>query len=233
MSRCVQCGYNNYLDAIVCAHCYAVLRSRDSNPFNTTFPVVNLNVSREITRPQRGNLNLDKLDKRTIVLQIENFPEPILLRVIQTAFLGRASENFKVHPLLDLTPFGAVEAGISRVHAAIYRTASGMAIEDRASSNGTWLNGMRLEPRRFYTLASGDHLFFSKLSVEVYIGQADIFTQAKLEPSEVMSHPSPAPIPIPTERPVINVLPFGDPLPGSKPLAGSQPLTSENQAAGK
>jgi len=233
MSRCAQCGYNNYSDAIVCVHCYAALRSSDSNPFNTTFPVYNLNMSRETVRPQRDNLNLDKLDKRTIVLQIEHFPEPILLRVIQTAFLGRASENFKVHPLLDLTPFGAVQAGISRVHAAIYRTVSGMAIEDRASSNGTWLNGMRLEPRRFYTLASGDHIFFSKLSVEVYIGQADIFTQAKLEPNEIAPQQSPIPIQAPTAPSAINVLPFGDPVLDPKPLDAPNPQTSENQTAGK
>lgn len=234
MSRCVQCGYNNLPDAIVCAHCYAVLRVDEPSGFSTTFPVFNLSTNRELSRPPRVNVQLDKLDKRTIVLYVEKSPDPIIMRVIQTAFLGRASENFKVHPLLDLTPFGGVDAGVSRVHAAIYRTVSGMAIEDRASSNGTWLNGTRLEPRRFYPLASGDHLFFSKLSVEIYIGQADIFTQVQLDPNDVAERPSPVsatPSPTVSEN---KMLPSGAEVP-TDPTHAEVPKspTLEGQAVGK
>jgi predicted component of type VI protein secretion system len=107
--------------------------------------------------------------------------KPIVMRVIQLAFLGRASENIKVHPLLDLTPFHAAEFGVSRIHVAIYRTVNGMAIEDRVSSNGTWLNGVRLVPRKIYKLSSGDQLFLGRLPVKAYIGQTEWHTMTRLE----------------------------------------------------
>lgn len=188
MTKCLRCGFDNYPNAYVCAHCYAVLRVSDAIQYSSTF-------SATFPKPDPGTasakshltVDLDKLDKRTLVLYIGELNEPIIMRVVQMAFLGRASENFKVHPLLDLTLFDAVTKGVSRVHAAVYRTTAGMAIEDRASSNGTWLNGVRLEPRKFYRLSSGDHLFLSKLAIEIYIGQAELHTLARLDTRDLFT----------------------------------------------
>jgi hypothetical protein len=185
MSQCLRCGFDNYPNAYVCVHCYAILRASDAEQYSSTF-----SVTFPKPAPVASHLNVDltKLDKRTLVLYIGELNEPIILRVVQMAFLGRASENVKVHPLLDLTPFDAGSKGVSRVHAAIYRSGTGMAIEDRASSNGTWLNGVRLEPRKFYKLSSGDHLFLSKLAVEVYIGQTELHTLARLDTKDLFTN---------------------------------------------
>jgi hypothetical protein len=170
MSKCVRCGFDNLPDAYVCVHCYAVLRGTPTMNENTTLPT--REPALQYTgRTNTGQLTLDlnTLDKRTLVLYIGQMAKPIVMRVIQLAFLGRASENIKVHPLLDLTPFHAAEFGVSRIHVAIYRTVNGMAIEDRVSSNGTWLNGVRLVPRKIYKLSSGDQLFLGRLPVKAYI----------------------------------------------------------------
>ncbi len=215
MPKCSHCGFDNYPHAYVCALCYAVLRARDAQQHSSTFSMI---FPKPTPPSSHLNVDLNKLDKRTLVLYIGELTEPAILRVIQMAFLGRASENYKIHPLLDLTPFDAGAKGVSRVHAAIYRTETGMSIEDRGSSNGTWLNGIRLEPRKFYKLSSGDHLFLSKLPVEVYIGQANLDTLTRLDTVEIITHELDKPVT--SESPGVTQ---GEPPPAELPPENADP----------
>jgi pSer/pThr/pTyr-binding forkhead associated (FHA) protein len=54
------------------------------------------------------------------------------------------------------------------MHAIIRRTEQGLVIEDLASSNGSWLNGVRLAPFSPRPLQSGDHLALSQLEIVVH-----------------------------------------------------------------
>ena len=47
------------------------------------------------------------------------------------------------------------DATLSRVHLTLKRSASGWTVEDSNSSNGSWLDGMKLEPGRPYPLKDG------------------------------------------------------------------------------
>lgn len=57
---------------------------------------------------------------------------------------------------------------VSRRHAKITRNAGEWRIEDIGSTNGTWLNGQRLEPGRAYPIATGDTVRLS-LSCELKV----------------------------------------------------------------
>lgn len=50
-------------------------------------------------------------------------------------------------PQVDLTPYGALELGVSRQHARIDLVRSTLQITDLYSANGTYLNRQRLQPR--------------------------------------------------------------------------------------
>ena len=59
--------------------------------------------------------------------------------------LGRQGLDTFDTPHVDLTAFGAHEVGVSRVHAQVVIHNKGLAIQDLGSTNGTYLNGYRIE----------------------------------------------------------------------------------------
>ncbi len=73
--------------------------------------------------------------------------------------LGRADPATHTFPDIDLTPFGALDAGVSRRHAKITRLGGGRYyIMDLAFTNYTHVNGERLEAFEPRPLADGDEI---------------------------------------------------------------------------
>ena len=60
--------------------------------------------------------------------------------------IGRAELGGEFNPDLDLTPFDALGAGVSRRHAALVQYHERLHILDLDSANGTYLNGRRVPP---------------------------------------------------------------------------------------
>src|SRR5258708_34790543 len=60
----------------------------------------------------------------SIILHIRDATDPIVLTPADEMTLGRADPSATSKPSLDLTPFGAQEKGLSRMHATIRRAAS-------------------------------------------------------------------------------------------------------------
>jgi pSer/pThr/pTyr-binding forkhead associated (FHA) protein len=89
----------------------------------------------------------------------------------RTFLVGRRDASSGMHPDLDLTAEGGVEAGVSRGHAAIHLRAEGYFIEDLGSANETLLNFQRLLPRQLYPLHSGDQVRFGLLNALVVIAE--------------------------------------------------------------
>jgi len=81
--------------------------------------------------------------------------------------LGRIDPKEGVYPDIDLTVDLAMEHGVSREHACIFRRGNAVEIEDLASTNGTMLNGTRLAPYLPVPIKDGDQLQLGKLLIEV------------------------------------------------------------------
>jgi len=166
---CRHCGFKNDSSALVCFNCYAILKPSEISSHSTTAhgPALQGHGAQTF----RHNTDYWKtLDIYTVALFIGEVDQPVILKVIKDAFLGRKSESVQVHPLLDLTGFQAFEKGVSRLHAVIRRVGTAMLIEDLGSSNGTWINGNRLLPKQAQTLRSGDVVNLGSLSMEVFLG---------------------------------------------------------------
>jgi hypothetical protein len=81
--------------------------------------------------------------------------------------LGRMDPNQNIYPEVDLTDYLALENGVSREHACIFRRGNSIEVEDLSSTNGTLLNGKRLAPYLPVPLSDGDQLQLGKLLIEV------------------------------------------------------------------
>lgn len=80
------------------------------------------------------------------------------LKAAQEWIVGRKDNQRDIYPDLDLGVDGGLDAGVSRRHARIIAHESGYLVEDLASANGTFLNGVRLQIQRPVPLNSGDEL---------------------------------------------------------------------------
>jgi pSer/pThr/pTyr-binding forkhead associated (FHA) protein len=119
--------------------------------------------------PEAG-ADVTALEPGTVALYIEDNPTPLILQIGRQAILGRYTPRSVSQPRVDLTPYGAFDKGISRLHITLRRTDNGLVLEDMASSNGTWLNEQRLTPYTPYALKSGDKIRLSQLEITIQIG---------------------------------------------------------------
>jgi hypothetical protein len=80
--------------------------------------------------------------------------------------IGRGGEPGPA-PDVDLAPFRAAAAGVSRAHAVIDLSGPRPQIEDLDSTNGTYVNGRRIAPGHRVPVRHGDEIHFGQLAVQI------------------------------------------------------------------
>jgi pSer/pThr/pTyr-binding forkhead associated (FHA) protein len=109
-------------------------------------------------------------NSRRLALFIGNeATSPIRIQVDEALIVGRADSVEGYTPDLDLSPFGARDAGVSRRHAKIVFQDGALHICDLGSVNGTRLNGVKLPPNQLYRLNNGAKLECGNLRMTVYV----------------------------------------------------------------
>jgi pSer/pThr/pTyr-binding forkhead associated (FHA) protein len=84
-----------------------------------------------------------------VILQFQPTGICVSLALPQPMTLGRGSAtNFST--FLDLTDLGGVQHGVSRHHAQLRRDSNRLMIQDLGSTNGTFLNELRLIAHKDY-----------------------------------------------------------------------------------
>jgi len=81
--------------------------------------------------------------------------------------LGRTDPTHDIFPEVDLTQDLGREHGVSREHTRIFQQGNSVKVEDLGSTNGTLLNGERLDPYMAETLEDGDQFQMGELLIEV------------------------------------------------------------------
>ncbi|MBZ0308927.1 MAG: FHA domain-containing protein [Anaerolineae bacterium] len=163
MKACPYCGNQNREGMMFCEECGQSLTGS-----NTVLPTRKLE--------QGGNELAAKATWGTarfgqdafIILHIRDADEPLMIQPAKRTILGRADENSPQKPDMDLTPYGALEKGVSRIHAAIHRSEDTLTLVDMGSANGTHLNGQRLAPDQPRVLRDGDEIRLGKLVAHIY-----------------------------------------------------------------
>jgi pSer/pThr/pTyr-binding forkhead associated (FHA) protein len=73
-----------------------------------------------------------------------------------------------VIPDLDLGPYGGQQLGVSRKHAYLVQTETGLSVRDLGSTNGTLVNGRILAANQEWSLRDGDEVRLGKLALNIY-----------------------------------------------------------------
>ena len=123
--------------------------------------------------PERESHPLDKELPRYLELRVVGTSFRIRAPINEFIVLGRSENRLSKasQPDVDLTPYGAVQLGVSRRHAIINVQTDRVMIKDANSTNGTYLNDFALAPTHAYRLRHGDEIRLGQHSLQVmFIG---------------------------------------------------------------
>lgn len=156
MQICPHCGYDNLEGVVFCERCGVALVAV---PIST----------RKLEDTEFGRGGTDRLGSdRVLILQIGNDETPILVQIRNEVILGRLSQVDDTSTYLNLVPYGAEDAGVSRRHARLLRDEDMLYLMDLNSTNGTRLNGEVLPASVEQRLRDGDELMLGRLKVSVF-----------------------------------------------------------------
>ena len=166
MILCSNCQHQNVSGAMFCAECGAQLDGVETLVTQAiTDEQIEAELKKKAPRPDPvsspGNswLSLHLMDSGKIL--------PLASRNEFT--LGRLSEGQPIMPDIDLTPYQAYASGVSRLHAVVKRDGNRVLVMDLGSSNGTYLNGRRLNPHVEEPLNHGDIVAVGKLKIQILL----------------------------------------------------------------
>lgn len=102
-----------------------------------------------------------------LLLVIRGMVERVMMDDKQSILLGRGDPQIRFQPDVDLTPYGALDRGVSREHARLHISDDRLYVVDLGSTNGTFLGGQRLEPDTPTLIGKGDELLLGRLAIQV------------------------------------------------------------------
>lgn len=151
MRKCQECETMNREGTLICVEC--------------GFPMI---TPQEQPILRMVSVGTTVLEGTEVVLEFHGYPAPVELKSVHKIVFGRLDNTAPNKPDFDLTPYGAFEKGVSRMHAALVRQEDAVTILDLGSSNGTAVNGKRLPANQPRVLQDGDEISFGELAARVY-----------------------------------------------------------------
>lgn len=106
-------------------------------------------------------------DTQEVVLLIRGMVERVVMKVGTVYKLGRFEIGASADNEIDLTPYGAQDRGVSRVHAELEILDGIVHINDLGSTNGTFVNSRQLDANTPTPLRKGDELLLGRLAFQV------------------------------------------------------------------
>jgi len=164
MQLCPHCRKENADGEAYCYSCGHIL----PHAFPADVSTSKLDDLMESLAPQRrwGTAYFDR--KNELVLLFRDTDETMILTLDRDVVLGREHNEYGTpQPDVDLTPFGAVEKGVSRMHLKFVREMDTLMVIDLNSSNSTFLNGQRMMPFESRILRDADELRLGHLVIRV------------------------------------------------------------------
>jgi len=154
-TQCPVCGANVLPGQVFCASCGAALEPVEGAPEPEITP-------QPVVAPVAARTAGPYVEIADSGAYIPLVDQPELL-------IGRVDEISGVYPDVDLTPHGGEEAGVSRRHARLIREGNAWFVVDLNSTNGTFVNGIELQPKTRASLSDGDRLTLGELEVIIHI----------------------------------------------------------------
>ena len=166
MIICPNCQHKEMSGALYCGECGAQLIDMTV----ATHKINTADADRE-SRPDAGRIQPTPPPRGQSWISLSLIESGQILPLAErTEFtLGRAAEGQPIVPDVDLSPHKAYVNGVSRLHAVLKLIREQIVIMDLGSSNGTFLNGNRLQPYVETPVVNGDFINLGKLKMQVLI----------------------------------------------------------------
>ncbi|MFN8371491.1 MAG: FHA domain-containing protein [Anaerolineae bacterium] len=175
IKTCPRCGKQNRPGVFLCEFCGTnlltgegaagtrSLAGPDENKTVATAPT-----ARPVETARTGGTVFEA--QMQLRVEIPGAPAPIVLNPTEERELlfGRLDATANIVPDIDFTPHAAYQLGISRKHASVVLKTRQLYIKDLRSSNGTFVNNIRLVPFELYPLRNGDEVKLGQLVIKVF-----------------------------------------------------------------
>ncbi|MCL4254089.1 MAG: FHA domain-containing protein [Anaerolineae bacterium] len=106
-------------------------------------------------------------EESEIIFVIRGIVERVVIPKSGNITLGRSDPRTRTRVDLDLTPYGALDRGVSREHVRMHIEDGKLYVTDLGSTNGTFLANVRLEANTPTALRKGDELLLGRLPIQV------------------------------------------------------------------
>lgn len=161
---CPKCKNENELETKICVYCGELLINVEKT---ATTKFLDDNDEDDNNVPKWGS---SRFNTRTnLILGIEGEIRTLEFdaETINELIMGREDPKTGVVPPVNLSPYGAIEKGVSRKHASIIRKDGSLYLVDHGSANGTFLNGQKLVANQARVLRDGDDIRLGKLEIRI------------------------------------------------------------------
>ena len=102
---------------------------------------------------------------RELMLTIKGYKEFIRINEGDEFEFGRY--EYPERNQLNLTPYGALECGLSRQHAKLYLHNDRLYIADMGSTNGTYVRGHMLKAAEPTLIRNGDDILLGRMRIKI------------------------------------------------------------------
>ena len=116
-------------------------------------------------KPLAGNALLQ--NHTTVLLALMDSDILLSVDLADRVIIGRQDFETNEKADIDLMPYGGRDRGVSRRHAALYRTNHTVSLVDLNSTNGTYLNGVKLAADQPRLLREGDEVRFGSMRFHI------------------------------------------------------------------
>jgi hypothetical protein len=152
--NCRRCGSRNREGELICQKCGVLLETPTTNRLSDVEGLA-------------SELKTKKL--KQIAFEFDGWSQHISLQGVLSLLIGRglgmSGQDGEV--VVDLFEISGHEKGVSRKHAMIAIEGPAAYLVDLDSTNGTYLNGVRLPPQHQHRVRTGDVISFGALDVRV------------------------------------------------------------------
>lgn len=162
--RCPYCQEANLPDVGRCRSCGAdLVEARYRETSNVTDII-----EREESSPRWGATAFTGDHQLILYLRASNQSVKVNLHPQGSAIVGRQrAAELDGMTAVDLTPYGALESGVSRAHARLDWRDGKLYLSDLGARNGTFLNRKQLKPDETRVLRDGDEIMLATMTLHV------------------------------------------------------------------